>query len=101
MSPLDWLSPEEWQAVRLSLSVAGRSVAFGLPVAVFVAYLLSRRRFLGRPLLDAVVHLPLVMPPVVVGWGLLLLFGVRGPVGARGAACAWCSPVPARRWRPR
>ncbi len=75
-------SPQEWEAIRLSLSVAGRSVLFGLPVAVAMAYLLSRRRFLGRPLLDAIVHLPLVMPPVVVGWGLLLLFGVRGPLGS-------------------
>ena len=79
---MTWLSPQEWEAVRLSLSVAGRSVAFGLPLAVLVAWLLSRRRFPGRPVLDALVHLPLVMPPVVVGWGLLLLFGVRGPVGA-------------------
>lgn len=75
------LTPEEWQAVRLSLSVALRSVAFSLPVAVGVAWLLSRRRFLGRPLLDAVVHLPLVIPPVVVGWGLLILFGIQGPIG--------------------
>jgi len=75
------LTPEEWQAVRLSLSVALRSVAFSLPLAVAVAWLLSRRRFLGRPLLDAVVHLPLVIPPVVVGWGLLILFGVQGPIG--------------------
>ena len=75
-------SPQEWEAIRLSLSVAGRSVLFGLPVAIALAYLLSRRRFLGRPLLDAIVHLPLVMPPVVVGWGLLLLFGVRGPLGS-------------------
>jgi len=79
---VSWLTPQEWEAVRLSLSVAGRSVAFGLPVAVLVAVLLSRRRFVGRPLLDALVHLPLVMPPVVVGWGLLLLFGVRGPLGS-------------------
>lgn len=77
-----WLTPDEWQAVRLSLSVAARSVAVGLPFAVLVAYALGRGRFWGRSLLDAVVHLPLVMPPVVVGWGLLLLFGVRGPVGA-------------------
>ncbi len=75
-------SPQEWEAIRLSLSVAGRSTLFGLPVAVAVAYVLSRRRFLGRPVLDAVVHLPLVLPPVVVGWGLLLLFGVRGPIGS-------------------
>ena len=79
---MTWLSPQEWEAVWLSLSVAGRSVAFGLPLAVLVAWLLSRRRFPGRPVLDALVHLPLVMPPVVVGWGLLLLFGVRGPVGS-------------------
>ena len=75
-------SPQEWEAIQLSLSVAGRSVLFGLPVAIALAFLLSRRRFLGRPLLDAIVHLPLVMPPVVVGWGLLLLFGVRGPLGS-------------------
>lgn len=80
---MSWaLTPQEWDAVRLSLVVAGRSVAFGLPVAVLAAVVLSRRRFPGRALLDAVVHLPLVMPPVVVGWGLLLLFGVRGPLGA-------------------
>ena len=77
-----WLTPDEWQAVRLSLSVASRSVAFGLPVAVLAAYALARGRFWGRSLLDALVHLPLVMPPVVVGWGLLLLFGVRGPLGS-------------------
>ena len=82
MNPPDWLTPEEWQAVGLSLSVAGRSVMFGLPLAVLAAYALARGRFWGRALLDALVHLPLVMPPVVVGWGLLLLFGVRGPVGA-------------------
>lgn len=82
MTPFAWLSPEEWEAVRLSLAVAGRSVAFGLPPAVLVAYALVRGRFPGRSVLDALVHLPLVMPPVVVGWGLLLLFGVRGPFGA-------------------
>lgn len=68
--------------MRLSLSVAGRSVLFGLPLAVLAAYALSRGRFAGRAVLDALVHLPLVLPPVVVGWGLLVLFGVRGPVGA-------------------
>ena len=78
-----YLTPEEWQAVRLSLAVAMRAVLFGLPLAVAAAYLLSRRRFLGRPLLDALVHLPLVLPPVVIGWGLLLLFGMRGPSGGR------------------
>jgi len=77
-----WLTPDEWQAVRLSLSVASRSVAFGLPLAILAAYALARGRFVGRAVLDALVLLPLVMPPVVVGWGLLLLFGVRGPLGA-------------------
>ena len=76
------LTPAEWDAIRLSLSVAGRSVLFGLPLAVLAAYALARGRFPGRFLLDALVHLPLVLPPVVVGWGLLLLFGVRGPLGA-------------------
>ena len=78
---MTWLSPEEWQAVRLSLDVAARSVLVSLAPAVAVAWLLARRRFPGRTLLDALVHLPLVVPPVVVGWALLMVFGVRGPVG--------------------
>jgi molybdate transport system permease protein len=76
------LTPEEWEAVRLSLAVATRSVAVSLLPAVAVAWLLARRDFPGRMLLDALVHLPLVVPPVVVGWALLMLFGVRGPIGA-------------------
>jgi molybdate transport system permease protein len=76
------VTPEEWQAIRISLMVALRSVTFGLPPAVLVAWLLARGRFPGRGLLDAFVHLPLVMPPVVIGWLLLVIFGVRGPVGA-------------------
>lgn len=76
------LTGEEWGAVRLSLEVATRSVAVSLVPAVAVAWLLARGRFPGRLLLDALVHLPLVVPPVVVGWGLLMLFGVRGPIGA-------------------
>ena len=80
--PAGWLTPDEWQAVRLTLAVAARSVLFGTPVAVLVAFVLARQRFPGRSLLDAAVHLPLVLPPVVVGWGLLVLFGVRGPVGS-------------------
>jgi molybdate transport system permease protein len=75
------LEPAEWAAVRLSLEVAARSVAFSLLPAVLVAVLLSRGRFAGRTLLDALVHLPLVVPPVVVGWALLMLFGLRGPLG--------------------
>ncbi len=62
--------------------MAGRSVAIGLPVAVVLAWVLARCRFPGRAALDALVHLPMVLPPVVVGWLLLLLLGVRGPVGA-------------------
>lgn len=76
------LSAEEWQAVRLSLDVASRSVLVSLLPAIGIAWLLTRGRFPGRFLLDAFVHLPLVVPPVVVGWALLLLFGVRGPIGA-------------------
>jgi molybdate transport system permease protein len=76
------LSAEEWQAVRLSLDVATRSVLVSLIPAVAVAWALARGRFPGRVLLDALVHLPLVVPPVVVGWGLLMLFGIRGPIGA-------------------
>ncbi len=76
------LTPDEWQAVRLSLEVASRSVLVSLIPAVGVAWLLARRHFPGRMLLDALVHLPLVVPPVVVGWGLLMVFGVRGPIGA-------------------
>src|SRR6516162_2706719 len=76
------LSEDEWQIVFLTLGVAARSVAFGLPVAVLVAWLLVRGRFFGRPIVDAVAHLPMVLPPVVVGWLLLLIFGVEGPIGA-------------------
>lgn len=76
------LGAEDWQAVRLSIEVALRSVAVSLLPAVAVAWLLARGRFRGRMLLDALVHLPLVVPPVVVGWALLMLFGVRGPIGA-------------------
>jgi len=77
-----WLSPGETEALRLSLSVAARSVVFSLAPAILLAWLLTRRRFPGRTLLDAFVHLPLVLPPVVVGYLLLLLFGSRGPIGS-------------------
>jgi molybdate transport system permease protein len=77
-----WLAPNESEALRLSLAVAARSVSFSLPWAVALAWVLSRSRFVGRTLLDAVVHLPLVLPPVVVGYLLLLVFGARGTVGS-------------------
>jgi molybdate transport system permease protein len=76
-----WLSAGESQALRLSLSVATRSVLISAPFAILLAWLLTRRQFLGRTVLDAFVHLPLVLPPVVVGYLLLLLFGARGPIG--------------------
>jgi molybdate transport system permease protein len=76
-----WPSADESRALQLSLSVALRSVLFSLPLALAVAWLLTRRRFVGRTLLDALVHLPLVLPPVMVGYVLLLLLGTRGPVG--------------------
>ena len=75
------MTAPELEALRLSLSVALRSVLVSLPFAIAVAWLLTRRRFAGRMLLDAFVHLPLVLPPVVVGYLLLLLFGMRGPIG--------------------
>ena len=75
------LSPAEWEAVRLSVVVASTALAISVPLAVAAALLLSRSRFPGRPVLDAVLHLPLVLPPVVTGWLLLLLLGVRGPLG--------------------
>jgi molybdate transport system permease protein len=77
-----WLSPSESEALSLSLSVATRSVAFSLPPAILAAWILTRHRFIGRTLLDAVVHLPLVLPPVAVGYVLLLLFGTRGLFGS-------------------
>jgi molybdate transport system permease protein len=71
----------ELSALNLSLSVAARSVGISLIPAIFLAWLLTRRRFVGRTLLDAFVHLPLVLPPVLVGYLLLLLLGTHGPVG--------------------
>jgi molybdate transport system permease protein len=76
------MSPNEIEALKLSLSVATRSVLFSLPVGILLAWVLARRRFPGRTLLDTLVHLPLVLPPVMVGYLLLLLFGSRGPIGA-------------------
>ena len=76
------LSPLEIEALRLSLRVGVWSVIASLPLGLAVAFLLARRRFPGKILLDGLVHLPLVLPPVVVGFGLLVLFGRRGPIGA-------------------
>jgi molybdate transport system permease protein len=76
------LTPDEWEVIRLSLKVAFWSVLCSLPVALAIALLLARCRFPGKSLFDAVVHLPLVLPPVVIGYFLLLLLGRRGPLGA-------------------
>src|SRR5438094_4011244 len=75
------LSPEEATAVRLSLRVAFWAMTTSLIPGILVALVLARGRFWGKSLLDGVVHLPLVMPPVVTGYLLLLLFGRHGPVG--------------------
>ena len=75
------LTPEEWAIVGLSLKVSLVAMALTLPLAYALAWVLARRRFPGVLLLDAAVHLPLVLPPVVTGWVLLLLFGRNGPVG--------------------
>ncbi len=76
------LTPEEWVAIRLSLRIAAVATACALPVGIAVAWLLARKRFPGRTLLDALTFLPLVLPPVVTGYLLLITFGRKGPVGA-------------------
>ncbi|MCF8505372.1 MAG: molybdate ABC transporter permease subunit [Caulobacter sp.] len=79
MSPL---TPDDLAAVALSLKVAAAAMLFSMPVAFGVALLLARGRFPGRSLLDALVHLPLVLPPVATGYALLILLGRNGPLGA-------------------
>jgi molybdate transport system permease protein len=81
VSELVAFSPEELTAIRLSLRVAFWAMLCSLPVGVAIALLLARGHFWGKSLLNAIVHLPLVMPPVVTGYLLLLLFGRRGPLG--------------------
>ncbi len=75
------LSPAEWGIVALSLKVGGVAVLATLPIAFALAWVLARYRFPGRVVLDALVHLPLVLPPVVTGWLLLIAFGPFGPIG--------------------
>ncbi len=90
------LTAEDWEILLLSLKVAAWSVVLSLPFAVAVAYLLARRDFPGKTLFDAVVHLPLVLPPVVVGFFLLLALGRNGPVGS--LLHDWFGVVIAFRW---
>src|SRR5262245_20570932 len=75
------LSPDEIEAVRLSLWVALWATLGSLPVGIGAALVLARAQFWGKSLLDGMVHLPLVLPPVVTGYLLLLLFGRNGPLG--------------------
>lgn len=79
------LSADEWGIISLSLKVSGVAVLVTLPIAFVLAWLLARGRFPGKFLLDGIVHLPLVLPPVVTGWLLLLTFGNNGPLGR------WCA----------
>ncbi|MEP6867811.1 MAG: molybdate ABC transporter permease subunit [Novosphingobium sp.] len=72
---------DEWEVILLSLKVSAVAVGLTLPIAFALAWLLARGRFPGKVLLDALVHLPLVLPPVVTGWLLLLAFGTNGPAG--------------------
>ena len=76
------LTDAEWEAIRLSLQVAVVGVAGSLPFGIAIAWLLARCNFPGKSLIDGIVHIPLVVPPVVVGYGLLVLFGRRGAAGA-------------------
>ncbi|WP_171180751.1 molybdate ABC transporter permease subunit [Ruegeria sp. HKCCD8929] len=78
---MDWLSPQEWSALALSLQVSFWATLVSLPLGVLAAYALARWRFPGRQILNGLVHLPLIMPPVVTGYLLLLTFGTQGPVG--------------------
>jgi molybdate transport system permease protein len=77
----DWLGPAEWQAVALSLRVSFWATLASLPLGIFVAYALARWRFPGKQVLNGIVHLPLILPPVVTGYALLLTLGTQGPVG--------------------
>lgn len=92
----DWLSPTEWQALSLSLRVSFWATAVSLPLGVFTAYALARWRFPGRQALNGLVHLPLILPPVVTGYLLLLAFGRRGAVGQY--LDEWFGVVFAFRW---
>jgi len=76
------LTPDEWVAVRLSLKIALVATAVAVPFGLALAWLLARKQFWGKALLDGLVHMPLVLPPVVTGYLLLISFGRRGPIGA-------------------
>jgi molybdate transport system permease protein len=92
----DLLSPTEWQAVALSLRVSFWATLCSLPLGIATAYALARGNFWGRQALNGLVHLPLILPPVVTGYLLLLTFGRKGPVGA--VLEQWFGVVLAFRW---
>ena len=94
------LTPDEWTAVELSLRIAVVATVVSLPFGIAIAWLLARKDFWGKALLDGVVHLPLVLPPVVTGYLLLITFGRKGLVGGfprRSSASCSRSAGPARR----
>ena len=95
------LTPEEWTAVRLSLRIALVATIVSLPFGIAVAWVLARKNFWGKALLDGVIHLPLVLPPVVTGYLLLIWFGRAGRSAAsstrRSASCSRFAG-PARCW---
>jgi molybdate transport system permease protein len=81
---MEWLdlSPDELNAIRLSLKVSSWATIVSLPFGILIAHLLARREFWGKSILNGIIHLPLILPPVVTGYLLLLTFGRRGPVGS-------------------
>ena len=91
-----WLSAEEWTAVRLSLWVASIATIAVLPFGIAVSWLLARRDFWGKSIVNGLVHLPLVLPPVVTGYILLLLCGRQGPLGR--VLMDWFGIVLSFRW---
>ena len=93
---MEYLGPEAWQAVALSLKVAFWATVLSLPLGIVTAYALARGRFAGRQILNGLVLVPLIMPPVVTGYLLLLTFGRQGPVG--GLLYDWFGGTLAFRW---
>lgn len=79
--PAHWLGPDEWQAVTLSLKVSFWATLLALPLAIYVSHLLARKDFPGKQIVNGLVHLPLILPPVVTGYLLLMTFGTTGPAG--------------------
>jgi molybdate transport system permease protein len=76
------LTPDEWIAIRLSLRIALVATTVALPFGLAIAWLLARKDFWGKAIVDGLVHLPLVLPPVVTGYLLLISFGRKGPIGS-------------------